>query len=153
MCGPANISNPNPSLKVGKPETRLILKIFFRFIGPLTSSQISGVRFRITDGDNHCVDSTEIAFQMCTELVMRDCELISFRKFDFGSFHFSYLFLRRLLCASRFRKRFLATFRTDNDCRNICSYRITRYSFGFGFQTDRSNKIYGSLGGLDYYCG
>lgn len=30
--------------------------------GALTGHRISGVRFRLTDGDNHCVDSNEISF-------------------------------------------------------------------------------------------
>lgn len=52
----------------------VIMKEFLRMAekgGPLTGSRISGVRFRVLDGDNHCVDSTEIAFQICTEAVMR----------------------------------------------------------------------------------
>lgn len=44
--------------------------------GPLSGCRISGVRMRVLDGDNHCVDSTDIAFQLCTEGVMRQCKLI-----------------------------------------------------------------------------
>ncbi|XKL67071.1 hypothetical protein PGB90_010491 [Kerria lacca] len=52
----------------------VIMKEYLRLAekgGPLSGCRISGVRMRVLDGDNHCVDSTDIAFQLCTEGVMR----------------------------------------------------------------------------------
>lgn len=36
--------------------------IIFLFAGMLTGHKISGVRFRLVDGEHHIVDSNEIAF-------------------------------------------------------------------------------------------
>ncbi|KAA0190321.1 EF-Gmt, partial [Fasciolopsis buskii] len=39
--------------------------------GMLAGQRISGVRFRLQDGDNHCVDSSDWAFQQAAEGAMR----------------------------------------------------------------------------------
>ncbi|XP_065203373.1 elongation factor G, mitochondrial [Planococcus citri] len=52
-----------------------IMKEFIRMSevgGPVTGSRISGVRFRLQDGDSHCVDSSDLAFQLATEGAMKD---------------------------------------------------------------------------------
>lgn len=52
-----------------------VMKEFIRMCengGPISGSRISGVRFRLQDGDNHCVDSSDLAFQLATEGAMKD---------------------------------------------------------------------------------
>lgn len=64
-----------------------ILKEFIRVCdvgGPLTGSKISGCRLRLQDGDNHCVDSSDLAFQLATLGAMKDRTF----KFCFFARHF-----------------------------------------------------------------
>ncbi|XP_067949203.1 elongation factor G, mitochondrial-like [Watersipora subatra] len=48
--------------------------------GPLTGHKVTGVRFRLQDGANHAVDSSEYAFQLAAEGAMEDC-------YEFGQWH------------------------------------------------------------------
>lgn len=40
--------------------------------GPLIGQKISGVRFRLQDGDNHCVDSSDISFFLAAQGAMEN---------------------------------------------------------------------------------
>lgn len=50
-----------------------IMKSFLKMCekGPLTGNRISGIRMRLQDGDHHSVDSSDLAFSVCTALAMR----------------------------------------------------------------------------------
>ncbi|KAI0983509.1 hypothetical protein GJ496_007964 [Pomphorhynchus laevis] len=51
-----------------------IKKTFMKCLenGELSGHRVSGIRFRLQDGDHHIVDSTEIAFSLATKGAMRD---------------------------------------------------------------------------------
>lgn len=40
-------------------------------VGQLAGQKITGIRFRLQDGDNHCVDSSDWAFQQAAEGAMK----------------------------------------------------------------------------------
>ncbi|CAH8297644.1 unnamed protein product, partial [Schistosoma turkestanicum] len=40
-------------------------------VGQLAGQKITGVKFRLQDGDNHCVDSSDWAFQQAAEGAMK----------------------------------------------------------------------------------
>ena len=44
--------------------------------GPLTGNPVQGIRFTLTDGNQHAVDSSEMAFRAAGQGAMRECKFL-----------------------------------------------------------------------------